>query len=48
MEPECDNCWAVNKKSSVAVTLGNGMKLCADCWAELKDDCELIEPEESQ
>lgn len=43
MEAECDNCAAVKQRSRPAVTLGDGIKLCAECWAELKDDYEPIE-----
>lgn len=43
MEAECDNCAAVKQRSRPAVTLGDGMKLCAECWAKLKDDCEPLE-----
>lgn len=44
MEPECDNCWAEHKRSRAAVTLADSLKLCVDCWMELKDDCEPVEP----
>lgn len=37
VEGECDNCAADGKKSQPAVTLADGMKLCADCAKELRD-----------
>jgi hypothetical protein len=38
----CDNCSAEGKDSETTVTLGDGLRLCADCWNEVKDDCEPI------
>lgn len=30
----CDNCAQVNKETSAQYTLGDGLKLCVDCWQE--------------
>lgn len=47
LEAECDNCAVEGRGAKPAVVLGDGLKLCVDCWQELKDDCELIEGEQS-
>lgn len=37
VEAECDNCAVEGRKSQPAVTLADGLKLCADCSEELRD-----------
>lgn len=39
----CDNCKAIEQEKPATLRLGDGTWLCAECWEEVKDDCELIE-----
>lgn len=36
LDAECDNCIAEHRTPKPAITLADSMKLCADCWAELR------------
>lgn len=39
---DCDNCKADGKIARATITLGDGLRVCADCWEDMKNDCEPI------
>lgn len=43
MDDYCEGCKADGKQAKATIILGDGLRLCADCWEDCKDDCEPIE-----